>query len=307
MAQRQFLDRGAAATMIALCLIWGTQQVAIKLAAPDMAPLMQVGLRSAAAALVLFLIVLFRGEHHAICGTSWGPGLIVGLLFALEFILFAEGLRFTSASHMSIFLYTAPIFAALGLHYKLPEEQLAPIQWVGIAIAFTGIIVTFSARGDSPQDDFSWIGDVMGIAAGAAWGATTLVVRTTRLAATPASVTLLYQLVGAGLLATSAALALGQTTVTFSSTLLTSFAYQAMVISAASYLVWFALLRRYLASRLGVLSLLTPVFGIGLGVAILGDVLTGPFIVGTVVIIVGIILVNGRDLLASRNDPKPAP
>jgi drug/metabolite transporter (DMT)-like permease len=246
--------------MTVLCAIWGTQQVAIKLAAPSMAPMLQVGLRSATAAAVVLVIILLRREHRALGGGIWRPGLAVGALFALEFMLFAQGLVFTSASHMSIFLYTAPVFAALGLHLFVAEERLTASQWLGIAVAFAGIVVTFSGRGGGGHDR-AWTGDLMGIAAGAAWGATTLVVRTIRLGSTPATVTLWYQLAGAGLLATGVAIASGKTTVHPSATLVASLGYQTLVISVASYLAWFALLRSYLASRLGVLSLLTPPFG----------------------------------------------
>ncbi|KHJ53715.1 membrane protein [Aureimonas altamirensis] len=300
MKQRKAIDAQAAATMISLCAIWGTQQVAIKLAAADMAPLLQVGLRSGAAAIVVLLVILGRREHRALGGGTWRPGLIVGALFALEFILFAQGLVFTSASHMSIFLYTAPVFAALGLHLAIPQERLTAIQWLGIAVAFAGIVVTFSGRGSAGGNDRAWLGDLMGIAAGAAWGATTLAVRTTRLASIPASVTLWYQLAGAGLLATAAAVVSRETAVRPSATLFASLGYQTLVISVASYLAWFALLRRYLASRLGVLSLLTPVFGIGFGMIVLHDRLSLPFVLGALVILAGILLVNARDVLARR-------
>jgi drug/metabolite transporter (DMT)-like permease len=283
--------------MTVLCAIWGTQQVAIKLAAPSMAPMLQVGLRSAIAAAVVLVVILLRREHRALGDGIWRPGLAVGALFAAEFMLFAQGLVFTSASHMSIFLYTAPVFAALGLHLFVAEERLTASQWFGIAIAFAGIVVTFSGRGGGGHDR-AWIGDLMGLAAGAAWGATTLVVRTTRLSSTPATVTLWYQLAGAGLLATAVAIASGQTVVHPSATLVASLGYQTLVISVASYLAWFALLRSYLASRLGVLSLLTPLFGIGFGVLVLHDRLTWPFLLGTLVILAGILLVNARDLLA---------
>jgi len=71
---------------------------------------------------------------------------------------------------------------------------------------------------------------------------------------------------------------------------------------------WFALLRSYLASRLGVLSLLTPLFGIGFGVLVLHDRLTWPFLLGALVILAGILLVNARDLMVrSRRRGSTAP
>ena len=300
MDARRPIDATATASMVVLCALWGTQQVAIKLAAPDMSPVLQVGLRSGLACVLVALVVWLRGEWPTLRGDAWRPGLLAGALFGLEFVLFAQGLRFTSASHMSIFLYTAPVFAALGLHLRLAEERLAPVQWIGIAVAFAGIVLSFSGRGGDAEGGDAWIGDLLGLAAGAVWGATTLVVRTSRLARAPAAVTLWYQLVGACVLALGSALVLGETHATMTGRLFVSLAYQTVILSAASYLAWFSLMRVYLASRLGILSLMTPVFGIGFGIVILGDHLTPGFLAGAALILSGILLVSGRDVLLRR-------
>lgn len=52
-------------------------------------------------------------------------GTIVGLLFALEFVLVSVGITLTTASHMVLYLYTAPLFSAVGLHIILPGERPA--------------------------------------------------------------------------------------------------------------------------------------------------------------------------------------
>jgi len=300
------LDGRALIAMIALCAIWGTQQVAIKLAALDMAPMLQVGLRSEVAFIIVYALVLARGERGFFGGGRWLPGLAVGGLFGLEFILFAEGLRYTDGSRMVVFLYTAPIFAALGLHATSTQERLAPLQWLGVIIAFGGIGIAFS-QGWTRQGAQAWIGDILGLAAGFAWGATTIAVRATRLGQTPAAVTLCYQLAGAGLLATGTAIASGQTAISLTPVLAASLIYQTIIISVVTYLAWFILLRRYLASRLGILSLMTPLFGIGFGVVILDEPLTPSFMIGVAVILTGIFLVNGsgafrRGKRAPRDD-----
>lgn len=73
----------------------------------------------------------------------WRDGFLLALGFAGEFFFVAEGLRFTSAAHMSVLLYTAPLFAAVGLAIKLPEERLSVIQWGGVLLAFLGIGAAF--------------------------------------------------------------------------------------------------------------------------------------------------------------------
>ena len=151
--------------MLLLCLCWGFQQIAIKLVAADVAPIMQIGLRSAFAALVLG-VVMWRQAGWRTLTDAAPAGLMAGLLFGVEFLLVAQGLVYSTASHISVFLYTAPVFAALGLHWLLPEERLTPLQWLGVAIAFAGIAVAFLGKGDPQAASNMLLGDAMGLTAG---------------------------------------------------------------------------------------------------------------------------------------------
>lgn len=296
MDTRKALDGRATGLMLILCLVWGLQQVLLKAAAPDIAPLLQIALRSGAAALLVSALMLRRGERVLLRDGTWRPGLLVGFLFALEFLLVGEGLRHTSASHMVVFLYTAPIFVALGLHWKLPAERLGRIQWLGIALAFAGIVLTFFGRqqpaGTTQPGNILW-GDFLALLAGIAWAATTVVVRLSRLARASATRTLLYQLAAAFVLLTLAAVALGQTAIRPTPLAWGSLAFQALVVSFASYLAWFWLLRHYLASRLGVFSFLTPLFGMAFGVLLLDEPLEPSFLAGAALVLAGIALVSG--------------
>lgn len=288
----------AVGLMLVLCAIWGLQQVVLKATAADITPIWQIGVRSAVAAALVWLVMRLRGERMRLSDGIWRAGLLVGLLFGVEFLLVAEGLRYTSASHMVVFLYTAPMFAALGLHWRLPAERLGPLQWLGVALAFGGIAMAFLGRGATAPTaggDASRIlwGDFLGLMAGIAWGATTVVVRSSNLARASASQTLLYQLLGAAILLCTVAWQTGQTTVHWSPTVVASLAFHALVVSFASFLVWFWLLGRYYASRLGVFSFLTPLFGVVFGAWFLAEPLEPGFVVGAVPVLLGIVLVSG--------------
>lgn len=310
MDDRQALDTQATAIMTVLCLIWGLQQVVLKMAAADITPLLQIALRSGFSAALVGLLMRWRKESLALWGPNWRPGLLVGGLFGLEFLLVGEGLRFTSASHMVVLLYTAPIFVALGLHWKLPAERLGTVQWLGIATAFAGIAVTFLCRDQGSAGDAAWSsilwGDLLALLAGAAWGATTVAVRLSRLAQAPATQTLLYQLLGGFVLLTVAAVFLGQTAIRLTPVAVGSLLFHSLLVSFGSFLVWFWLLKKYLASRLGVFSFLTPLFGMLFGVWLLGEPLEPSFVAGTVLVLGGVALVSGygwlRQLLGGERE-----
>lgn len=300
MNERKVIDSKAFGLMAFLCMIWGFQQIAIKAVAYDIAPVLQISLRSGIAAVLVALLMICRREPLALKDGTWAPGLLIGALFALEFLFLGEGMRYTTASHMAVFLYTAPFFAAIGLHWRLPEEKLSAAQWVGIGIAFVGIIVAFfgpdahAATKDAPN---ILLGDFLGLLAGASWGSTTVVIRCTRLSNTSVTKTLLYQLIAAFVLLLIAAVALGQTAIHSTPLAWGSVLFQAIIVSFFTFLAWFWLLHKYLASRLGVFSFMTPLFGIVFGVWLLNEPLDPSFLIGAGCVAVGIVLVSGHDWL----------
>lgn len=306
MDTRKPLDSQATICMVVLCVLWAAQQVALKATADDIAPVYLIALRSGIAAVLVALLMLVRGESWGLGNGNWRPGLLVGGLFGLEFVLVGEGLRHTSASHMVVFLYTAPVFAALGLHWRLPSERLGPVQWAGIALAFGGIVIAFFGRSQptvATPENMLW-GDVLGLLAGMAWGATTMVVRCSRLSSAPATQTLLYQLVCAFVMLLAVSLVTDQARFTSSPRVWGALAFHALVVSFASFLVWFWLLRHYLASRLGVFSFMTPLFGIVLGAWLLDEPIEPSFVLGAVPVLLGIVLVSGGGWLTQWFAPR---
>ena len=291
------LDALATSGMLALCVCWGFQQIAIKLVASDIAPIMQIGLRSTFAALVLAVVVWRAEGQRAFRDGTALPGLVVGLLFAGEFLFVAQGLLYTTASHMSVFLYTAPIFAALGLHWLLPEERMQPLQWLGVAIAFGGIAVAFLGKPALAGAANMLLGDAMGLAAGLLWGATTVAIRKTSLSEAAPSKTLFYQMGVAAAVLLAYAATTGQDAIRYTQAAVLSVAFQSVVVALSSYLAWFWLLRRYLASRLSILSFMTPLFGVSFGVLILDEPLDPGFVIGAALVLAGITLVSGSEMI----------
>jgi drug/metabolite transporter (DMT)-like permease len=294
MDTRQALDTRAITVMLVLCAIWGMQQVVLKATVADIAPIMQIALRSGAAALLVALVMWWKNEPMNLRDGTLGAGVVVGLLFGFEFILVAEGLRHTTASHMVVFLYTAPMFAALGLAWRLPAERLGAMQWLGIALAFGGIAFTFLGRNtpSAGSGNMLW-GDFLGLMGGASWAATTVVVRSTKLSHAPATQTLLYQLIGAFVMLIIGAFATGQARFSPTPLVWASLAFHTVVVSFASFLAWFWLLRKYLASRLGVFSFLTPLFGMVFGAWLLQEPIEARFLVGAIPVLAGIVMVSG--------------
>lgn len=292
MAPKQQLDRLAIGLMVLFCSIWGVQQVAIKLANAGISPVWQAGLRSLGAAVLVFAWAWWRGVRlFARDGTLW-PGMLAGLLFAGEFGLLYWALEFTTASRGVIFLYTAPFMVALGAVWLLPQEHMRRAQWVGMALAFIGVLVLFGENLLRPSG-MAWLGDLMIFAAAVLWAATTLTVKATVLGRTAPEKTLLYQLVVSAAVLPGVAVLLGEPGV-FAPTpvVWASLAFQTVVVAGASYLGWFWLIRHYPATRLSSFSFLTPVLGVVAGGVLLGEPLTLAVFVALGLVGLGIWLAN---------------
>lgn len=292
------LDRKASALMVGLCMIWGLQQVVLKLAAADISPMMQIAIRSGLSAILVYpLIQRQKGT------TLWSkqylfPGMWVAFLFSAEFFLVAEALRYTSASHTVVLLYTAPIFVALGLHWKLPAERLSMLQWVGIFIAFLGIVVTFLGREEvhstatQAMISNTLFGDFLALLAGLLWALTTISLRLTQLSDAYPTQTLFYQLVGGCVLLLPLAFLMGQAEIHWTGLAIGSLIFHTIVVSFISFMLWFWLLRNYLANRLGVFSFLTPIFGMLFGVLFLNEQIELNFLFGAAMVMLGVMIVS---------------
>jgi drug/metabolite transporter (DMT)-like permease len=295
---RRAPDTQAVALMIVLCAIWGFQQVAIKSANAALPPVFQAGLRSAIAAALVWAWSRARGTPLFRDDGTLAAGLLAGVLFAGEFVCIFLGLTMTSASRMAVFLYTAPCFTALGLHWFTPGERMRRAQWIGVMVAFAGMALAFAdgfahTAADTHAMLTGLAGDALGVLGGALWAATTVVVRTSTLAHVSASKTLFYQLAVSGVVLLVLAAGLGQIEVHAVTPLaLMALGYQAVVVAFVSYLTWFWLLTRYMASRLSVFSFLTPLFGVTFGVLLLGESFSSRFLAAALLVLTGIMLVN---------------
>jgi drug/metabolite transporter (DMT)-like permease len=285
------LSPGAIALMLMLCLSWGFNQIAVKLALPDIPPMLQAMIRSAGALPVMLIIGWLRGVKFFERDGTLGPGLFSGLLFGLEFVLIFRGLLLTSASRAVVFLYTAPFFVALG-SYQFLGERLSASQWSGLALSFAGVALAIGVP--QPNVDANVLyGDFMVVGGGALWAATTLVAKRTALRLAAPEKAMGYQVSLSIPILGLAAWISGETITRVPGPLtLTLMAYQAFWVVGLTFTLWFALVKVYSASKLSAFTFITPLFGVVASYFILNETLTLTFGAAALLVIAGLYLVN---------------
>lgn len=296
MAQRkQHLDTLAVSLLVCCCLFWGFQQTLVKATLSEIAPVFQAALRFMGATIALWLWCRWRGVALSLRGSTLWSGLLAGFLFALEFACLYTGLQFTTASRLTVLLYTAPFWVALLLPLWVHSERLQAIQWLGLIIAFGALTLTVGDGILSLGSGQQWLGDVLALSAGLAWGLTTITIRASKLTSVSAEQLLFYQVAFSAVTLPILSILLGERWhFDFSPFAAASMLLQTLVGAFASYLAWMWMLGRYPATRISVFIFLTPIFALMFGSLWLKEPVTPSLLVALACVAVGIVLVNRK-------------
>ena len=298
MPRKPHLDTLAVTLLLGCCLFWGLQQVLIKATIQELPPIFQASLRLAGATALLWAWSVWRGVPLFGRDGSLRAGLLAGALFGAEFACIYLGLQATTASRLTVFLYTSPFWVAVLVPLWDRSERLRPLQWVGLSCAFVAVVFALQ---DGFRDGFNTgnastlYGDLLGLAAGALWGLTTVVIRASTLKTVSAEKLLFYQLAVSSAAFPLLSLALGEVWVwQFSRFAITSLLLQTVVGAFASYLAWMWMLGRYPATKISVFVFLTPLFALLFGALWLDERITPGLLVALGMVAVGIVLVNWK-------------
>lgn len=296
MTQRKdHLDGLAVILLLGCCLLWGFQQALAKATLAEVPPVFQVSIRLGGAAILLLLWCRWRGVALLTRDASWRAGVLAGALFAGEFACMYIGLQHTTASRLTLFLYTSPFWVAVLVPVFVRTERLSGMQWLGLILAFAGVSLALREGLQASAPALQWQGDLLALAGGMCWGLTTVVIRSSQLVRVSPEKLLMYQLgVGAITLPLLSALMGEPWHWHFSAFATTSLLVQTVLGAFGSYLVWMWMLGRYPATKISVFVFLTPVFAMASGALWLGEPLTIALLGALVLVAGGIVLVNRR-------------
>lgn len=291
MAQKPQIDAFGAISLTGFALLLAFNQVIIKFVNDGLQPVFFAGLRSLGGAFVIFAWMKFRGLQITIAPGTVPAGLMIGSLFALEFVCLFWALDLTSVTRTSVIFYTMPMWLALAAHVLIPGERLTPVKSAGLLLAFAGVVVALTMRGEAAGET-SILGDILALLGAMAWAGIALCARATKLREVRPEVQLLWQLAISAPLLLLASLAFGPLLRDPQMIHWAGLGVQIVVIVSAGFLFWLWLLSIYPSSSVAAFSFLTPVFGVALGWLVLGEDVGPGILIALVLVCAGLILVN---------------
>ncbi|MCW1933802.1 DMT family transporter [Pararhodobacter zhoushanensis] len=289
-APRRPLDPTGFWLMFGLALLFGANNLMIKLGNEGLQPVFFAGVRSVIGTGALALWMAWRKIPVRL--DLWRAGLVMGLLFSAEFMLLFIALDNTSVVRASSLFYAMPIWLALAAHFLFPGERLTGPRALGFALGFSGVVLTLAGRAGGLGDG-SIAGDLAAIFAGVSWAAIVVVSRKTTLGNTPAETQILWQtVVSAVLLCALAPLYGGPLVRDFDSFQAIMLVVQALGVVCVGFVTWFWLLGRYQASTLASFSFLTPALSALLGWLVLDEPVAATTPIAIALLITGLMLIN---------------
>jgi drug/metabolite transporter (DMT)-like permease len=281
--------------LLVCCLFWGFQQVLVKATLPELPPVFQAAVRFVGATLLLVLWSLGRGVPLLARDGTLRAGVLAGVLFTGEFACLYIGLQFTTASRLTVLLYTSPFWVALLVPLWVHTERLRALQWLGLVIAFGALALALGEGFTANSPGRQWLGDTLALCAGLCWGLTTVTIRASRLAQVSAEKLLFYQVAVSGVVLTLLSILLGEPwRWSVSAFAATSLLLQTVVGAFASFLAWMWMLGHYPATKISVFIFLTPIFALLFGALWLHDPVTPGLVTGLAGVALGIVLVNRK-------------
>lgn len=286
------LDATGAGVVVGVTLLLAINQIVVKEANHGLQPVFFAGLRSVLAAGCVWAVLRLRGRPLRLRGKDLLPGLLIGAVFAVEFMGLFLALDLTAVGRASVIFYSMPVWLGLMAHFGLPGERLTRTRATGILLAFAGTALAILSRPSGGHASLA--GDLWALVGAVCWALTAFIARKSTLAEAGPEMQLFWMVLVSGPLLLAASPLFGPMIRDIQPVHWVYLAFQASVVVTGGFMAWLWLLSVYPAAIVASFSCLTPIFAILLGRALYGEPLTLPLVGAVALIAAGIALVNRR-------------
>jgi drug/metabolite transporter (DMT)-like permease len=284
------MDAQGSALAVFLCLVFGSNAVAIKLSLFGLTPYACVMIRFLVASLIIYTYARVKKIPITLSARDWGHAIAMGLIFGFQMAVFYVGITYTTVSHAGVLMNTQPFFVAIMAHFFLAQDRLTVRKVIGIMLAFVGVGILFwhGEKGTS----VSLMGDALVTGSAFLWAAQTIYIKRWTdhwdeipLVLHPMVLSIFIFLVFYLIFEWNAVQS-------FDRNVLISLFYQSVIVAGYGYIGWTQLLLKYKASHLSVFVFTMPIAAVILGIIFMGDAFSFRLLASLAFVAVGILVVN---------------
>ncbi|HEU4714342.1 MAG TPA: EamA family transporter [Pyrinomonadaceae bacterium] len=272
-----------------LCGIWGSTWLFIKLGLADLPPITFAGIRFVISCAILFPLVAFRRMALPKTRRDWillaGTGI---LSFSLNYGLVFWAEQYISSGLAALLQATLPAFGLVIAHIHLPSERMTWVKIAGVILGVFGVGVVFSNQ--LAISGRQALAGCVGMVLSAFFAAySNVLVKTHGRKLNPAVIAAFQMLFGlVPLLLYGLAFEGNPLRFRWSAISVISLVYLAIVGTVIAFLLYYWLMQNMDVTKTMLISLVTPVVAVILGMLVLDEEMTWRTLVGGAMIIAGI-------------------
>jgi drug/metabolite transporter (DMT)-like permease len=283
---------------ILISVIWGSTWLAIKIGLESIPPFFGAAVRFLLATAILFLIVRIRKTNIPRDSRSVRLYVVVGLSsFSFGYALVYWAQQFVPSGLAAILFATYPFFVAIMSWFTLRNESFSVTKLTGIILGFSGIIVIFSEDLTLHFNDGLMAGMVGIVLAAAVQSVSAVTVKRYGERLSPFALNAVGMAIGTVILFLISFITEDLSTIVVDGKAIGSVLYLSTLGSVVTFGTFFWLLKRMEAVILSLSAFITPIVAMVLGIIIAGEVFTGKILIGSVLVLLGIIVANLRPLI----------
>ncbi|MGD8332652.1 MAG: DMT family transporter [Desulfobacterales bacterium] len=273
-----------------LCVIFGSNAVAIKLAFNGLGVFTTAAIRFSIAALAIFVWARLTGQTIGLKKGQLRQVLILAALFAIQLSMFYLGLSKSNASRGTLIANLLPFWVLFLAHFFIPGDRITGRKFLGILLGFGGVAFMF-AETKGVTAGFR-IGDLIILSATFIWACSAIYLKRIIADFSPFQITLYSMIFSVPIFFLEALLWDAPMVSQLDFKVIGALLYQSLVTAAFGFVAWNTLLQKYGAVALHSFIFIMPISGVALGGLVLGEPITVKILIALALIVAGILIVH---------------
>lgn len=290
---RRPLSLKAGALALTLSTMWAGNPVANKAGLEDAGPLRLGYLRFILGAIVVLIYAVATRQSFRVQQHEWVPLGLLGVLFTVQLAFMNVGQDFTTAGHAVVVTTTFPLWTGVFAHFFVPGDRMSRSRTFGTLVAYGGVVAVFYKGFADSSSDFL-IGDLLLLGSAILLGGRQVYLSQLGQGIAQHKLLMAQSVFGIVTFVIASLIFEGDEAFTVTTKLVVALFYTGVLIAGLGFIGQTWLLKRYLPSRVTVISLSQPIFGVLFSWWILGETIGGELYIGAILVVVGSALAQRR-------------
>jgi len=281
----------------AMCLIWGSTWIAIRIGLESLTPIFSAGVRFSVASIIIFALMKIKKIELQTDKESMRLYLLMGFFsFVIPFGLVYWAEQFVPSGMAAVLFAVYPFWVVIFSNLRIPSESIGFYKIFGTVLGFAGIVIIFS---DSFSGNISnyIIGMFAVVLSGImqAWIAVSIKKFGHHLH--PLSMNFIPMVI-AGILMTLIGFVIEDLSgINFAQSAILSILYLAAFGSVITFTIFYWLIKRINLVILSMLAFITPIVALILGFIFYNEALSARHFIGAALVLTGVFWANLDSLL----------